>query len=104
MLGEPSCLLLVQSTLLIRHRASSVGAQAWSCMECKRCKSDNENYCKKQVDTYNAKYPNGDIAHGGYSTGVRAHQQFVFALPDKLEDKYVAPMLCGGLTYVLVGS
>lgn len=30
----------------------SVGA----CYECKLCKSDNENYCPKQVDTYNAKY------------------------------------------------
>ena len=27
-----------------------------------------------------------------------AHQQFVFALPDEIEDKYLAPMLCGGLT------
>ena len=32
-----------------------VGAQVWSCMDCKRCKTDNENYCTKQVDTYNAK-------------------------------------------------
>ena len=24
------------------------------------CNNDNENYCHKMVDTYNAKYPNGD--------------------------------------------
>merc|ERR1712225_94696 len=78
---------------------AGVGAQAWSCMDCNRCKSDNENYCKSQVDTYNAKYPHtGDIAHGGYSTGCRVHEQFVFPIPDNLEDKYAAPMLCGGLT------
>jgi alcohol dehydrogenase (NADP+) len=29
-----------------------VGAQIWSCLDCKLCKSDNENYCPKQVDTY----------------------------------------------------
>ena len=40
------------------------------------------------VDTYNAKYPHtGEIAHGGYSSGVRAHQQFVFKIPDGIEDK-----------------
>lgn len=78
---------------------AGVGAQVWSCMECNRCKNDNENYCKKQVDTYNAKYPHsGEVAHGGYSSGVRAHEQFVFRVPDGIEDKYVAPMFCGGLT------
>ncbi|KAK9893871.1 NADPH-dependent alcohol dehydrogenase [Cystobasidium minutum MCA 4210] len=78
---------------------AGVGAQVWSCMDCNRCKNNNENYCKKMVDTYNAKYPHtGEIAHGGYSSGIRAHQQFVFKIPEGLEDKYAAPMLCGGLT------
>jgi len=78
---------------------AGVGAQVWSCMDCNRCKNNNENYCKKQVDTYNAKYPHtGDIAHGGYSSGIRAHEQFVFRIPDAIEDKYVCAMLCGGLT------
>jgi alcohol dehydrogenase (NADP+) len=63
-----------------------------------------------------ARYPNGDIAHGGYSDGIRAHEQFVFPIPDGLDlaDAGVylfnichlidlslsltAPMLCGGLT------
>ena len=35
---------------------AGVGAQVWSCMDCNRCKNNNENYCKKQVDTYNAKW------------------------------------------------
>ena len=26
-----------------------VGAQVWSCLKCKQCKSDNENYCPHQV-------------------------------------------------------
>jgi len=28
-----------------------VGAQIWACLDCKLCKSDNENYCPKQVGT-----------------------------------------------------
>lgn len=42
------------------------------------------------VDTYNAKYSNGDIAQGGYATGIRAHERFVFALPDNLKDEEAA--------------
>jgi len=75
-----------------------VGAQIGSCLKCKACTRDNENYCPDMVDTYNAKYPNGDIAHGGYSTAVRAHERYVFPIPDALEFENVAPMLCAGLT------
>lgn len=42
------------------------------------------------VDTYNARYENGEIAQGGYSTGTRVHERFVFALPDALKDEDVA--------------
>ena len=28
-----------------------VGAQIWSCLKCKQCKSDNENYCPHMVGT-----------------------------------------------------
>lgn len=75
-----------------------VGAQVYSCLECKFCKSDNEQYCPKMVDTYNAKYPNGDVAYGGYATGVTAHERFVFPIPDAIEDKHAGPLLCAGLT------
>jgi len=78
-----------------------VGAQIWSCMECKNCKNDNENYCAKMVDTYNAFYPKehgGTKAQGGYSSHIRAHEQFVFKIPDGLSSEVAAPMLCGGAT------
>lgn len=29
-----------------------VGAQIWACLECKVCKSDNENYCPHQVGAF----------------------------------------------------
>lgn len=40
----------------------------------------------------------GDVAQGGYSTAVRAHERFVFPLPEELPLEVVAPMLCAGLT------
>jgi alcohol dehydrogenase (NADP+) len=100
----------------------------WSCLECDRCKNDNEvshaglqastetlakNYCTQQVDTCkshyvcpytsnaqtdNAKYPNGEIAHGGYSSGIRAHERFTFKIPDALPLEQAASLLCAGVT------
>lgn len=75
-----------------------VGAQIRSCMECKQCKSDNENYCAQKIDTYGAPYPDGTIAQGGYSSHIRAHEYFTFAIPDSIPSHEAAPMMCAGLT------
>lgn len=75
-----------------------VGAQVFGCLECDRCKNDNENYCPKQVDTYNAPYPDGVMAQGGYSTAIRVHDRWVFAIPDAIKSEEAAPLFCAGLT------
>ncbi|KAK2460058.1 hypothetical protein APHAL10511_007935 [Amanita phalloides] len=77
---------------------AGVGPQVLSCFECPPCKTNNEQYCKDSVDTYNSKYPNGDVAQGGYATAIRAHERFVFLLPKELPLEEIAPMLCAGLT------
>ncbi|KAI9754685.1 MAG: Rho GTPase [Chaenotheca gracillima] len=75
-----------------------VGAQIYACLECRICKSDNENYCPHQVDTYNAPYPDGTISQGGYSSHIRAHEYFTFPIPDSIPSELAAPMFCAGLT------
>jgi len=95
-----------------------VGAQVQSCMKCPMCKSDNENYCPHMVDTYMAPYkldggnpdkPVSDkdmkdssgkqiFSQGGYSSHTRAHEQFVFKIPDNIPSHEAAPMMCAGLT------
>ncbi len=96
-----------------------VGAQRDSCMSCRACKDGYENYCPNSMDTYvrflfslkpvsrcfelticaqNAVYPDGVVAQGGYSTAIRAHQQFVFPIPDEIESRDAASMFCAGLT------
>ncbi|KAK9322259.1 chaperonin 10-like protein [Lipomyces orientalis] len=75
-----------------------VGAQAFACLQCSQCKNDNEIYCKHQLDTYGATFPGGFISQGGYASHVRVHEYFVFPIPDALETKLVAPMLCAGAT------
>lgn len=90
------------STLKVGDRAG-VGAQIWSCLKCQQCKNDNENYCPHMVDTYGAPYPksedpNETISQGGYSSHIRAHEYFVFPIPDAIPSHLAAPMLCAGLT------
>ncbi|WWD18643.1 hypothetical protein CI109_103096 [Kwoniella shandongensis] len=75
-----------------------VGAQVLSCLKCNRCKEDNEQYCPEQVDTYNAKFPDGVEAQGGYSTTIRTNERFVFSIPEAIKSEDAAPMLCAGLT------
>jgi hypothetical protein len=70
----------------------------FSCLKCPRCLNDNENYCPDQVDTYNAPYPDGVMAQGGYSTNIRVDEKFVFPIPDNISDEQACPMLCAGLT------
>ncbi|KAK3381649.1 chaperonin 10-like protein [Podospora didyma] len=75
-----------------------VGAQVWSCLKCELCKSKNENYCPHLVDTYNASYEDGSKAHGGFANYIRAHEYFVFKIPDALSSHEAAPLLCAGIT------
>lgn len=87
-------------TLIKEGQRVGVGAQSYSCGECKQCKNDNETYCPVQMmDTYGSEWPEtGIVSQGGYSSHVRTHEHWVFPIPDALESNTVAPMLCAGLT------
>ncbi|KAI1385668.1 uncharacterized protein F4822DRAFT_413851 [Hypoxylon trugodes] len=55
------------------------------------------------TDTYGAPYPkeadpNETISQGGYASHIRAHEYFVFPIPDAIPSHLAAPMLCAGLT------
>ncbi|KAI6778879.1 alcohol dehydrogenase-like protein [Emericellopsis cladophorae] len=76
-----------------------VGAQVYSCLECRLCKNDNETYCKHQIDAYGAPYlDTGYTTQGGYSSHTRIHEYWVYPIPEKLSSPNAAPMLCAGIT------
>ncbi|KAG7844946.1 hypothetical protein KL941_003686 [Ogataea angusta] len=85
------------STVKVGDRVG-VGAQIYSCLDCETCKEDHENYCPKRVGTYNSLYADGTVTYGGYSSHIRAHEYFVFPIPDGLKTEDAAPMLCAGIT------
>ncbi|EFX02241.1 Zinc-binding transcription factor [Grosmannia clavigera kw1407] len=86
-------------TLIKEGQRVGVGAQSYSCLDCRQCKNDNETYCRQQLDTYGATWPDsGVVSQGGYSSHVRTHEHWVFPIPDALPSTAAGPMLCAGLT------
>lgn len=74
-----------------------IGAQVDACWECKACKMGEEVYCEHMMDTYNSE-KDGEVAYGGYSNYVSAHEMFVFPIPKELDRPEAAPLLCAGIT------
>lgn len=86
-----------RKTFTIGQRVG-VGAQCDSCGECWRCKHHFENNCPSGSGTYGSTAPDGYHTQGGYADYVRINSKFVFNIPEALETKYAAPLLCAGVT------
>jgi alcohol dehydrogenase, propanol-preferring len=61
-----------------------------TCGVCQFCRSGRENLCENAVFT-------GWMVDGGYAEYLAAHQDFVYALPEKATDLHLAPLLCAGI-------
>jgi alcohol dehydrogenase (NADP+) len=88
---------------VIRHRIGdtvAVGCMVDSCMECDQCLEGWEVFCRKGcVQTYNsADYHDGTITKGGYTDHIVVRDHFVLKVPDGMDVKRVAPLLCAGIT------
>ena len=77
-----------------------VGCMVDSCRECEPCKSDLEQFCDEgMVGTYNGKDKHlGDHTFGGYSEEIIVDNYYVLNVPENLDEKAVAPLLCAGIT------
>lgn len=78
-----------------------VGCLVNSCQTCDSCKDNLEQYCEKGwTGTYNSedKHLKGQQTYGGYSSSVVVDKKFVLNIPDNIDAKAVAPLLCAGIT------
>ncbi|MFD0991877.1 NAD(P)-dependent alcohol dehydrogenase [Tenacibaculum geojense] len=77
-----------------------VGCMVDSCQECSACHDDLEQFCEQgMVGTYNGKNKHtGKQTFGGYSTSIVVKEDFVLKVPENLDTKAVAPLLCAGIT------
>lgn len=79
---------------------AGVGCLVDSCKECESCKQDLEQYCLTgSTGTYNGndQYLGGHT-FGGYSEKVVVTEAFGLKIPENLDLKAVAPLLCAGIT------
>ncbi|MEA9391435.1 NAD(P)-dependent alcohol dehydrogenase [Acerihabitans sp. TG2] len=77
-----------------------VGCLVDSCQHCISCEHDLEQYCKEvATQTYNDKdRHDGSPTFGGYSEKIVVSEKFVLKVPEKLDIKSAAPLLCAGIT------
>ncbi|MCC2590670.1 NAD(P)-dependent alcohol dehydrogenase [Chryseobacterium sp. MFBS3-17] len=79
---------------------AGVGCLVDACRECDSCKKDLEQYCLNgSVGTYNGRDEFlGGHTFGGYSEKVVVDEAFGLKIPENLDLKAVAPLLCAGIT------
>ncbi|MDR7344232.1 putative zinc-type alcohol dehydrogenase-like protein [Pantoea alhagi] len=77
-----------------------VGVMVGSCGRCDFCQQQEEQYCEAGfVPTYNGTDPvSGEITRGGYAQSMVVNSKFVVRVPENLDLKAVAPLLCAGVT------
>ncbi|TGL62079.1 NAD(P)-dependent alcohol dehydrogenase [Leptospira sarikeiensis] len=77
-----------------------VGCMVDSCRDCQACKKGLEQYCEKfPTYTYNGvDRHDHTVTQGGYSEKIIVSEDFVVKIPDSLDLKAAAPLLCAGIT------
>lgn len=90
-----------------------VGCMIDSCRSCEPCKSGDQNYCEgpnSWLATYNGPMTPAtetedgtnmygrDNTYGGYSDLVVVPEDFALSIPEGLDPKAAAPILCAGVT------
>jgi uncharacterized zinc-type alcohol dehydrogenase-like protein len=79
--------------------AVGVGCMVDSCRHCEACDSGEEQYCGGFVSTYGGvDRHDHSRTMGGYSEKIVVSQDFVLRIPDGLDLKGAAPLLCAGMT------
>lgn len=81
---------------------AGVGCMVDSCMKCESCKNGEEHHCETtgMVGTYGApdKTSPSGITQGGYANKIVVTEHFAIKIPESIDLKYAAPLLCAGIT------
>lgn len=78
---------------------AGVGCIVDSCGTCPQCEMGDEQFCEVgMVGTYNGKGKDGQVTKGGYSKEIVVDEHFVLSIPENLDLKAIAPLLCAGIT------
>ncbi|MGJ8592972.1 MAG: NAD(P)-dependent alcohol dehydrogenase [Aquaticitalea sp.] len=85
---------------LKKNDLAGVGCLVDSCKDCSACDDHLEQFCENgMIGTYNSKDKHlGGHTFGGYSTSIVVDKEFILKIPNNLDEKAVAPLLCAGIT------
>jgi len=77
-----------------------VGCIVDSCQSCPSCNEGLEQYCEKgMTGTYNSRDKiSGGFTQGGYSDKIVVQEKFVVSIPENIDARAAAPLLCAGIT------
>jgi len=76
-----------------------VGCLVDSCRHCEACDSGEEQYCGSFVGTYGGVDRHDHTpTQGGYSERIVVSESFVLRIPEGMDLKAAAPLLCAGIT------
>ncbi len=98
-IGKVSALGSSVDDLTVGQRIA-VGCLVESCRECDACHSHLEQYCTNGFTlTYSSPTEDpGGLTFGGYSKRIVVNRDFVLTVPENLDLKRAAPLLCAGIT------
>lgn len=77
-----------------------IGCMVDSCRSCAACHDGLEQYCENgNTGTYNSlDRLDQSVTYGGYSNSIVCSEAFVLKVPESLDTRAVAPLLCAGIT------
>lgn len=77
-----------------------VGCFVDSCRTCGSCQEGLEQYCEGHLSlTYNGtEQDQVTVTQGGYSSQIVVNENYIVHVPETLDRKAVAPLLCAGIT------
>ena len=76
-----------------------VGCLVDSCGHCPACDQGHEQHCPESTYTYGGRdRHDGSPTQGGYAEKIVVSEEFVLRIPDGLDLKGAAPLLCAGIT------
>lgn len=80
---------------------AGIGCIVDSCRKCDSCRKGEEHHCETgMTGTYGSPdttSPSG-ITQGGYANNIVVKEHFAIKIPNNLDLKYAAPLLCAGIT------
>lgn len=78
---------------------AGVGTMVDSCAVCENCTSGLEQYCTNGATwTYGPDRRTGDQLYGGYADRIVLKEHFAYTIPEGLDLRSAAPLLCAGIT------